>query len=431
MPAMKQETASPNMGDFAESITVSTFPKWDMVSKWYYGVANTKSKSDIETKETVKNLFPKDHNYSKLEIAKRIYTYIVKNIRYSSNSFRQSGFVPQKASKVINSLIGDCKDVSTLFVSLCKEMGLDASLVLVSTRDNGKFALNLPSIDFNHCIATITIDNKKYFVELTSDKVSFGTIGGSIYDAFALEINEKDSNEPFYIKPMSSQTNFISRNSKINFEGDKIKKFVITKRSGNPASNSRNTFQNKSKELQQQAFVKSIIDQYSDVKLLNYEFDSSLDDVLKDTVIYNYSFETSKIFSKIADLTTFTVPLTDYYTSFEFLSYEKRESPLDIHYLAEDTYANETVEFEIPTGLILAEVPKDAQYSSDYADYSISFKQSGRNFKIFRQFTWKKDYLLPNEYLLLKDFLDKVIVSDKTQLAFRPEPVATPKKGKK
>ena len=100
-------------------------------------------------------------NLTDKEKVEIIYTFIVKNIRYSSVSFRQSGLIPQKANSVLNTKIGDCKDVSTLFVAMCKEAGIeDAGLVLVNTRDNGLKDLMLPSISFNHCIGSVTLDGE-------------------------------------------------------------------------------------------------------------------------------------------------------------------------------------------------------------------------------------------------------------------------------
>ena len=65
-------------------------------------------------KEKVNELFEGKENLTDKEKAIIIYNYIVNDIRYSSISFRQSGLIPQKASSVINTKLGDCKDVSTL-----------------------------------------------------------------------------------------------------------------------------------------------------------------------------------------------------------------------------------------------------------------------------------------------------------------------------
>lgn len=83
---------------------------------------------------------------------------MLKNIRYSSVAFRQSGWVPQRASKVIQTRLGDCKDLASLYAAIAREVGLKANLVLVSSRSNGAFSLALPNMDFNHCLVKVVAD---------------------------------------------------------------------------------------------------------------------------------------------------------------------------------------------------------------------------------------------------------------------------------
>ena len=99
------------------------------------------------------DLFKNKKGLTDLQKARTIYDFIEANVSYSNVPFMHGPIIPQKASRTLNTKLGDCKDVSTLFVALCNEVGLKANLILVDTRDNGERHLNLPSVDFNHCIA--------------------------------------------------------------------------------------------------------------------------------------------------------------------------------------------------------------------------------------------------------------------------------------
>ena len=212
-PSIKYETLMPGLGDVGEILHISSIPDWDYVSKWYSRLAKTKAKSDIEVRELVRELFDGKDNLKESEIVRMIYDYIVKNIRYSYVSFRQSGMIPQKASKTINTKIGDCKDVSTLFVAMCSEMDVNSQLVLVDTRDNGKMDMALPSIDFDHCIAAVNVDGSDYYVELTNDYNPFSTVYYGLMEAFSLKIddNENIENKPVYINPPTRVKNTVQR----------------------------------------------------------------------------------------------------------------------------------------------------------------------------------------------------------------------------
>ncbi|HLC83046.1 MAG TPA: DUF3857 domain-containing protein, partial [Bacteroidia bacterium] len=174
LPGLISEPYAPTLDDVGIVLDVSSIPDWKFISNWYADLANTKAKSDYELKEAVAEVFKdKSKNLTELQKAKLIYEYIEKNVSYSSVSFLQGAFIPQKASRTLNTKLGDCKDVSTLFIAMCREVGVTANLVLVSTRDNGDNYLVHPNVGFNHCIAHLVADGKEYFIELTDNKLSF------------------------------------------------------------------------------------------------------------------------------------------------------------------------------------------------------------------------------------------------------------------
>lgn len=185
----RAEDLMPQEYDIAKYLHVSTIPEWNDISNWYSDLVRSQITSNTTVDEVFTSIFPNGYDtLSDEEKAKAIYYYIMENINYSSVSFRQSGFIPQKPSKTIKTKLGDCKDVSTLFVTLAQKADLKANLVLVLTSDNGINALRLPSQNFNHCIVKANIDGKERFLELTDKYLPFGALPHSIHNATALEI---------------------------------------------------------------------------------------------------------------------------------------------------------------------------------------------------------------------------------------------------
>ena len=220
IPALSlKEDYSPISSDLKNTIEAGTIKSWSDISNWYSDLVKKNLKSDKITKDTFNTIFPKGTaNLSDDEKAKAIYSYIEKNITYSSLDFRQSGYVPQKPSKTITTKLGDCKDVSTLFVALSEYAGLKSNLVLVSTNDNGFNSMRLPSKDFNHCIVQTKIDNKVVFLELTDKYLPYRMLPTSLYNANALVISfDKKENEtsklisiPFDATIQNTLTNIFS-----------------------------------------------------------------------------------------------------------------------------------------------------------------------------------------------------------------------------
>src|SRR5690606_19666665 len=115
----------------------------------------------------------------------------------------QSAYVPQKVSVTINTRLGDCKDLSSLFVALAEMAGLKANLVLVDTRDNGTQEMLLPSVEFNHCIVLLKADGRDIYLELTDNNLPFGSMPDNLPGASSLIIPRPgDSNMASVLKPL-------------------------------------------------------------------------------------------------------------------------------------------------------------------------------------------------------------------------------------
>ena len=159
---LKDEPLMPLNVDAGTILHISTIASWKEIANWYSDICNNKSEEDFEILALYKKLFPDaNKTMTQFQKAKIIYEYIESNIRYSSVSFRQSAFVPQRASATLTTRLGDCKDLSNLFVTLAHKAGINAQMVLIDTRDNGQKDILLPSVEFNHCIAKAILDNKE------------------------------------------------------------------------------------------------------------------------------------------------------------------------------------------------------------------------------------------------------------------------------
>ncbi len=417
--SLKHEPYMSSLADVGPILHISSIENWDYIAEWYAGLAQAKSKDNFEVQETVKELFEGKENLSDQAIVKEIYNYIVNNIHYSSVPFLQSGLIPQKASKVLAKKQGDCKDVSTLFVSMCKAKGIDANLVLINTRDNGLEEMALPSIDFNHCIATVNLNNEDYYVELTSENLPFSSGYSSLKNTFSLVIpkNIEETVDASLINPPTRVSNNIIRSATVTFEnGDMtVEKNCI--KSGILAGSMRDSYEDEGEETQFKSMQEAVNGDYPNTKLLSVNFLSGLDDNA-DEVVYRYSYKVSSIFTEISGLSIFKLPWADNFDSPDFISRDERKFPIELwKYFYGDTY-NETLEIEVPEGMKLSELPKSLSYSNKYATYNLTFELDGNIVRAVRNMQVLNDKIAPEDYLEFKDFLNKVIKADATNMAF-------------
>jgi Transglutaminase-like superfamily/Domain of Unknown Function with PDB structure (DUF3858) len=422
LKSLKYETAMPPLVDIAPTLDISTIPDWKYVANWYNDLSSTHARQDFEIKETVAELFQNAApNLTELQKAKMIYDHIEQNVSYSQVPFRQGPIIPQRASRTLRTKLGDCKDVSTLFVAMCKEVGIKANLVLVDTKDNGRKHLNLPSIAFNHCIARAVCDGKPYYVELTNQKLSFTSLPEMDLNANVLLIpNDMDST--FYglsqLAPNNRPLNSLDRISQLTLEGSDLVVARKTIRSGDKASETRYSYADIGKEEQEKFITNAIASGHvNQVKLLSLSFGDLNDQ--EDTVQYSYKYKIVNEVNDVVGMKTFRLPWSDKLSSLDFISLEKRKFPFVMHKEFNAEYEREVMTVTLPTGKVLAEVPKNTKLTCPVAEYSLTYTKQGNKLIATREFKVKKEYMEVAEYETFKDFFTKVMEADTKQLVLK------------
>lgn len=426
VPALAlQEPYAPIYGDITNTLQVGTIQSWKEISNWYADLVKKNLKTDKITKNTFTEIFPNGFsNLSEEERAKKIYTYIEKNINYSSQDFRQSGYVPQKPSKTITTKLGDCKDVSTLFVSLAQMANLKANLVLVLTNDNGDAAMALPNKDFNHCIVKVWIDNKEYFLELTDKYLPFKALPMSLYQANALVISfDKAENEKSTIV-------------KIPFT-NAIKNITTSETVINVDENSK-TFTNK---ITQQGAGKSYYNEFflpsTTEEIRKKRIEEDFNQILKKVVTYKYAkqlsnemFEPSMQFETqfsiqerlqtVGSLKIMPVNFIQNVYTRDIISQDTRK--YDIRYMNyENTneYHN-TVFVNLPKEMKIIEIPQNKTLSFKGHSYSISYELTAPNtLKVTRNALLSWENIKPSDYPLFKKYVEEVIAAEEQIVGFK------------
>ena len=416
--AMLMESYMPPMIDVGELLSISTLPDWDYLSKWYFDISNTKTKPDPVVAQTVNDLLKGKGNLTQIQKARIFYNFIEQNITYSSVSFRQNGIVPQKASDILITRIGDCKDLSVLYTSMCKVAGIKAGIVLVILRPGGINWIKLPSFDFDHAIVKAALDGKEYYIELTSAYLPFATLDGSLINAVTLDItNDPEKVVPKLLNPDTRQPNNTYRESKVIFSGDNMTYFITTQRTGCLAGNTRSNYRDLGKAEQEKKFTQSLAGTYSNLKLLSLDFNSTLNNC-SDTLSYGYSFFAPRVFTRINNLSLVKLPLIEQLSPYDFLL-EERKYPIEAwKYNTCDTLIENLV-VVFPENKTLAEVPKSVHYSCNQADYTLTFTVRGNQLNVTRKMLCRLNYVPVADYFAYRGFIESVVDSDTQQIGFK------------
>jgi hypothetical protein len=419
------ENYSPQFSDLTNVVRLSSIKSWKEISNWYADLVKKNLKLDKVTIGVFNEIFPNGtHQLTETEIAKKIYSYIGQNITYSSLDFRQSGYVPQKPAKTITTKLGDCKDVSTLFVALATQAGLKSNLVLVLTNDYGFKTVKMPAIEFNHCIVKVTIDGKDHFLELTDKYLPFMAMPMSLYQASALVISfDKAENEKSVLINIPF-TNALQNISKVTttIQVDDTSKYFVNRHTIHGAGKSyyNELFSNaisddmRKKEFEEDynAKLKKIVNFDGFSLIQNETFDSG--------ITFETKFSISERLQSLGNLKVLDIPFIDKTYTRSVISQDKRN--FDINYISyENTNKYDTeVILNLSPDKKFIEVPESKKFSWREHSYELNYDLiSPNSLKVTRIVSIPWENISTQDYTEYKKFVEDIIEAEEQIVGFK------------
>lgn len=420
---MKVEPLMPTWVDVAPVLHISTVSDWNAVATWYGDMVNNVSDESYEVTKAFNDLFPQDEvkKLTEFEKARRIYEFIQANIRYSSVSFRQSAYLPQRAFVTLTTRLGDCKDLSNLFVTLCKMAKIEARMVLVDTRDNGSRDMILPSLNFNHCIAKAKLDGREYYIELTDSYLPFASLPNNLVNALILEIPRKGETLSSDLKPLVSTTkksDVAKAIIKLTADGTDLVVNVTSTKSGALSSAVRAQYNNLSYTKQFEKVEQLCASNYKNVEMDTVAF-SELKN-LDDSVSMHYQFRIKDEIAEIGSLRTFKLPFIDVVASLNRLSAGKRNYPIDYNsYEDADAYSTVII-VEPPNGKKIVELPANEKLAFGGMQYELTYKvNASGNLEVTRSFSSNRREIPASDYANFRAFVEKIVKAEQRIIAFQ------------
>lgn len=148
------EALMPGLTGYLPYLSLSSFKDWQDMASWYAKLIEEQLKLDHDTKNLVGELT--EGLTDPLEIVKVIHEYVVTHTRYVALEFGVHGYKPYQVNQVCSRQFGDCKDKASLLVAMLREAGVEASIVIVRTSDEGEVNPYPASLNyFNHAIAYV------------------------------------------------------------------------------------------------------------------------------------------------------------------------------------------------------------------------------------------------------------------------------------
>lgn len=423
MPLM--DSYSPQFSDLRNIVRVGTINSWKEIANWYADLVKKNLKLDKITQNTFNEIFPKGiEGISEEQKAEKIYKYIEDNITYSSLDFRQSGYVPQKPSKTITTKLGDCKDVSTLFVALADLAKLKSNLVLVLTSDNGINGMKLPGLGFNHCIVKLQLENKSYFVELTDKYLPFKAMPMSLVNANALVVSfDKSENEKVNLSTIS-EDNALKNSSTTEVEvtiGDDSKKYVVTGK----VSGFLKAYYN---ELFSNAYTEDVrkkkLEEDYNARLssnINFEYSKVVsNNFYESELVYQTAFSIPERIQSVGSLKITSIPFIDRVYTRNVIEEITRNYEISYTKYENSKEYNSEIILNIEEGKKFTEIPENKNLKYKEHNYNITYELVKPNvLKINRKVTLSWENISKEAYPEYKKYVEDVLEIEKQIVGFK------------
>ena len=166
-PQIIPEPSMPPAPEVTPMLAISTIPKWQDVSRWFYNLCADGQKMTPELTRLVAQVTA--GKATQEEKIQALYFWASRNIRYVETAFtgEKAGFKPVSAEQTLERKYGVCRDKAQFLVTLLRSIGVDAYNVLITAgvrRDP-----DLPGIQFNHAIVAIRRAGGFTFLDPTAE----------------------------------------------------------------------------------------------------------------------------------------------------------------------------------------------------------------------------------------------------------------------
>ncbi|PVW16281.1 DUF3857 domain-containing protein [Marixanthomonas spongiae] len=332
----------------------------------------------------------------KLKKAKAIYTFVQNHYRWNG---KHRLFNEVRVRDAFKEGVGNTSEINLALINALQASGLDAKLMLISTRDNGLPTDVYPILtDFNRAIALLTVNNETFLLDAVDKQAPFGVIP---FQDLNIKGRVMDFKKGSYWHPLTPhKKNMLYVNTKIKATEEGIFTGTLTEvRTGYIAMNER-------KHIQDSNFQDYVNEKETNSSLhvseLKIEHKTNLEKPLK--INYNVALETELIGDKVYVNPYF---FETYFTENPFTANE-RNFPINFGYPIITTYL---ISIDLDNKYTVEQLPENKviKLFDDIGECTVIYTQAANKINIRFSFKLMEEKFPVKAYQGIKDFFGKMI----------------------
>jgi len=411
IPQIIEETSMPPMGEVAFRILVTTVNSWEEFSDWWRKKIAGKTEPDESIKRKVAEL-TKDLSTSR-EKMEAIFDYVKREIRYVSIDWGKSGYEPENAKKVFENKYGDCKDKSTLLISMLRVAGIPAYYVLIPTNSVRNLIKDFSfPLQFDHCIVAVQNEGKYHFIDPVDQTNRFDYLPDSDRNRDVLIFDDKKI--VFDKTPLAKpeENGFYSQSQiKIGLDGcieGEAKNYGL----GGEESSLRSFFIDNEPTKIKESFEEKVDEISSGAKLLTYTHTDPSD--FRKTFEITYKYNAKDYCRKAGDILIFDVP--EVWRKCPVTGNQDRRYPIVV---SNNSFGKDEVEFNVPDGYEIYYLPEPVEVINQYFEFRSIYQKEGKKIVYQGELVKKAIRITPEEYPVYQEFCEEMGKSFRRQVLFR------------
>ena len=409
-PALTLEEGMPHINNIAPRLRYSSIPDWNDVYIWYKELAKDRYTPDAHIETKVEQL-TKSLTTAQAKI-RAIYHFVAAKIRYVGIELGQSAYQPSPATEVFQMQYGDCKDKTTLLISMLDLAGIKAYPVLVSVAPYERIDTALPTLNqFNHMIAAVhTVGGTYIWLDPTSSTCSYGDLPYNVQGRTGFLITETHGEfvETPVFPPESNRlvsTTDLTLNNQGTVEGT-----LHIQTSGQYDLNTRWAYQQIQSSALKDALAAELSEQFPGIQITWCDI-SDLNELNKPVEI-RLGFRVENYATPLENNMLLPLPIDEFGEYGEAFASEQRMYSLDFGY---PTQIEKTIRIHIPEGW-RASLPADIHHTVERTEFTRQYRQIDNIITYQLMFTLKSQTLPAAAYAEAKQLFTALASEDGSHL---------------
>ena len=396
VPPLEAEPLAPPEAEALGHVHVSTYKSWDELGRWYWGLIKDQFTADDEVRRRVAEI-TKGLSDDKAKV-RAVYNFVVQKTRYVALEFGIHGFKPYRSAQIFARGFGDCKDKATLIVTMLKELGIPATIVIVRTGLRGDFETEPASLaPFDHAIAYVP--SLDLYLDGTAEWTGSTELPAMNRGALAMQVNEGKPKLVHLPQPPASESVTSKHiDATVGADGSAVVSATMTV-TGATASQWRQRYN--AKATQKQRLQEDLSSELPGVELSQVTT-GDLENI-EEKVDIQAKGKAMSFARKDGDVFRLPVGGREHVVvTWARLSQRKR----DVRIMALTTRITET-SVRLPAGAKIVSAPHAAEGSSPFGTYRVEVENVGGLVRVRSEVAIMRSRIAVSEYSAFRTFCEK------------------------